>query len=86
MPVLRYDGNSMGLKCNIDSRGKRVRLVNGIVTLAIGIAIAGLWGWGSGSVTGWGVGMALMAAGAFMIFEARAGWCVLRAMGIKTRI
>ena len=28
-------------------------------------------------------GLALM--GAFSVFEARAGWCVVRAMGIKTK-
>jgi hypothetical protein len=76
----------MGLKCNIDSQGKRVRLVNGIVTLAIGIVVAALWGWAGASQTGWAVSIALIAAGAFMIFEARAGWCVLRAMGVKTKI
>jgi hypothetical protein len=27
---------------------------------------------------------AAMLGGAFAIFEARAGWCALRAMGIKT--
>jgi hypothetical protein len=27
-----------------------------------------------------------LALGAFMIFEARAGWCAVRALGFKTRI
>jgi hypothetical protein len=31
-------------------------------------------------------GIGLTAAGAFGVFEGWAGWCVVRAMGFKTRI
>lgn len=34
----------------------------------------------------WGLAIALMGVGAFQIWEGWCGWCVLRAMGIKTRI
>jgi hypothetical protein len=30
--------------------------------------------------------VASIIGGSFAIFEARAGWCVVRAMGFKTRI
>ena len=74
------------MQCNIDARGKRLRLINGIVTLAIGIGL--LFGWAIHSVgwVPWVTTVAVLAAGAFMIFQARAGWCVVRAMGFKTPI
>jgi hypothetical protein len=74
------------MQCNIDARGKRFRFVNGLICLAIGMVLAilallhvgpfwALMGPGIGAVIG----------GAFQIFEARASWCVIRAMGFKTR-
>ena len=74
------------MQCNIDAKGKAARLIYGLILLvAAGILtalillnlIAGGWVWLI--VTG----LALM--GAFSVFEARAGWCVVRAMGIKTK-
>ena len=74
----------MPLTCNIDSRGKVARLLWGILLLAIGAGLIVFWAWGSGSWIRWGVTAAVIVSGAFMIFEARAGWCAVRAMGIKT--
>ena len=34
----------------------------------------------------WVLGLLMLAGGAFQVFEARAGWCVLRAMGVRTKI
>ena len=75
------------MQCNIDAKGKAVRLVYGLAMLgaaAIGTAllitgvIAGGWLW---------VGViALALLGGFGVFEARAGWCVVRAMGFKTPV
>ena len=31
-------------------------------------------------------GIVIMVAGALMIFEGAAGWCVVRALGFKTKI
>jgi hypothetical protein len=76
----------MGLTCNIEARGKRARLIIGIVQLVAAIGVAGLWGWPTGSRLAWILASLLMVGGAFTVFEARAGWCALRAMGIKTRI
>lgn len=73
--------------CNIDSRGRAMRLIGGLV-LALGgsmllsvlflrILVHPAW---------WFLAAAELLAGAFMIYEGWAGWCALRAMGIKTKI
>ena len=74
----------MPLTCNIDSRGKAARLIYGIILLLIGAALTGLWAMHSGSIVRWVVSIACLISGAFSIFEARTGWCVVRAMGFKT--
>ena len=76
----------MPLNCNIDARGKRARLIYGIVVVVIGIVLAVAVALPSGSVWMWIVAAACVLFGAFAIFEARAGWCVVRAMGFKTRM
>ena len=74
----------MALQCNIDSRGRVARLVYGVVLMGAGSLAAWLWAAQTGSAWAWVVSVATIAGGAFAIFEARAGWCALRAMGIKT--
>jgi len=74
----------MALQCNIDSRGKVVRLIYGVVLLLVGIGLIWLWAWGSQSIVRWALSIVCAGMGAFAIFEARAGWCVVRAMGMKT--
>jgi hypothetical protein len=74
------------MQCNIDAKGKFVRLIYGLIMLALAIALAGLilldvvaggWVW---------VGVVVLALfGGFGVYEARAGWCVARAMGFKTK-
>lgn len=73
------------MQCNIDARGKFVRLIYGLLMLLGAMIGAGLLL--AGVVSGWWLwvivaGLALM--GGFGVFEARAGWCVMRAMGFKT--
>jgi len=77
----------MAQRCNIDAKGKAVRLVWGIVTLLIGVgvAIAAALDWWSGWPA-WTVAGVSIAAGLLGVYEARAGWCVVRAMGFKTPI
>jgi uncharacterized membrane protein HdeD (DUF308 family) len=73
------------MKCNIDARGKKARLLWGIAAMVIGLVLAVLAA--VGVLTGvlpWVVGGVLLAMGAFSIYEARAGWCAVRAMGFKT--
>ena len=74
----------MPLTCNINSRGKLVRLIYGISLAAIGISLILFWALGDGGIVAWIVSVACLLSGAFAIFEARAGWCVMRAMGFKT--
>lgn len=69
------------MKCNIDARGKRTRLIAGIVTVAAGgIAFLVI---GPGPV-GTVIGVSSLVGGGFMIFEGWAGWCAVRALGFKT--
>ena len=74
----------MPLQCNIDSRGRAARLIYGLVLLAAGVAMLLLWAIPRGTTTSWVVTAAAILGGAFAVFEARAGWCVVRAMGFKT--
>jgi hypothetical protein len=73
----------MALACNIDARGKAVRLRIGLVLLVLGFAALG-WALRSGGSPQWMAAVVLLSAGGFTLFEARAGWCALRAMGVKT--
>ncbi len=74
------------MQCNINARGKRIRLINGIVTIVIGVVLMFALAIRSEGWVAWATTIAVLAGGAFMIFEARAGWCAIRAMGIKTPI
>jgi hypothetical protein len=75
------------MQCNIDAKGKFVRLVWGLIMLALAGGLAALIA--LGVLTGgwlWWTGVAVLGLmGAFGIYEARAGWCVARAMGVKTK-
>jgi hypothetical protein len=76
----------MGLTCNIDAKGRAVRLVSGIVLLIVAAVLAVVWAWPGGSWLAWAFTAAVAAGGAFQVFEGWGGWCVLRAMGIRTRL
>jgi len=76
----------MALTCNIDAKGRLVRLILGIVELVGAVLMIILWALPSGEWLPWTVALGLLALGLLAIFEARAGWCIVRAMGIKTRI
>ncbi len=76
----------MALACNIDGRGRAVRLRFGFVLLLLAAGLSVLWPLNTGSTLGWVVSAALAAGGAFALFEARAGWCAVRALGIRTRV
>lgn len=74
----------MPLTCNIDSRGKLARLIYGVALVAIGIVLAIVWAMPAGRAFPWVVTALCILGGAFAVFEARAGWCVVRAMGFRT--
>jgi hypothetical protein len=75
----------MALQCNIDARGKAARLIWGVLLLIVAVVLLFAWAVPTGSVWAWVVTITCLAGGAFAVFEARAGWCVVRAMGFKTR-
>lgn len=75
------------MQCNIDSRGKAVRLVSGLIVTLIGVVLLVLglmdviepnWIYAVAAVT--------LASGLFQVYEGWCGWCVMRAMGFKTPI
>tara|TARA_Y100000589_G_scaffold331810_1_gene387190 strand:- start:4675 stop:4932 length:258 start_codon:yes stop_codon:yes gene_type:complete len=78
----------MALECNIDARGKTLRFIGGIFALlggAVGYYILeGEYLPIPETLGQLGV-VAAVIGGAFSIFEARAGWCIVRALGFKTR-
>ncbi len=73
------------MQCNIDARGKAIRLVTGLISVAAAavLAVAVLAGVLQ-AVWWWAPVVGAAAGGVFAVFEARTGWCVLRAMGCKT--
>jgi hypothetical protein len=77
----------MALTCNIGAAGKAFRLKTGIISIAGGLVIAALMvgGFLSSSIF-WVPVAGSILGGAFCMWEARAGWCVIRAMGIRTSI
>jgi len=64
-------------KPNLDRHGRMARGVVGSLCLIAGIIVAG--------DVEWWIGLILVAAGLFAIFEAISKWCILRACGIKTK-
>ncbi len=73
------------MQCNIDAKGKAARLISGIIVMLVGVVLLVL-GLLDVIEPNWIylVAAVVLAAGAFQIYEARAGWCVMRAMGFKT--
>ena len=73
------------MECNIDQKGRLARLYTGIFAIAVGIALALLtYLSGIPATLGWIAVAGSVFGGAFAIFEARKGWCIVRAVGIKT--
>ena len=73
------------MECNIDQKGRLARLYTGIIAIVFGIALALLTYLSVIPATlGWLAVAGSIFGGAFAIFEARKGWCIARAIGIKT--
>jgi len=62
---------------NINHRGRIARGVIGSACLIAGIIVVDYLLW---------LGLVLVVAGLFAIFEALRGWCLARACGIRTKI
>ncbi|RPG13407.1 MAG: hypothetical protein CBC32_002170 [Proteobacteria bacterium TMED72] len=71
------------MKCNIDARGKAIRLLSGLCCLVAGLLTLVFGGLEGVPVI---VGACLLIGGGFMAFEGWSGWCVVRAMGFKTPV
>ena len=71
--------------CNIDAKGRLVRFFTGILAILGGFTIAILIVQGILSSETYGIIVAgSIVGGGFAMWEAREGWCVVRALGIKT--
>jgi len=75
----------MERKCNIDAKGKLFRLTIGIFSVFSGIVIISLFNLNifiSEEILM--MGLFSIIGGLFAIWEAREGWCIVRAIGIRT--
>ncbi len=73
------------MQCNIDQKGRTVRVITGVLTLGVGVALLVMAA--TGAWVGWWVWTICVVAilfGAFQVFEGAKGWCVMRALGFKT--
>ena len=75
------------MQCNIDRRGRALRIGLGAIAL-VGAAACAILGWTDtwNGVWPWIIAMGLGGVGAFGVFEGIRGWCAVRAMGVRTRI
>ena len=76
----------MALECNIDARGKAVRLQLGLMGVLSSLGLAAVCLLISAPDLAWIVPAGAFIGGAFAIFEGRTGWCVVRALGFRTPI
>jgi hypothetical protein len=76
----------MAFACNINRKGRTVRLFNGVLSLIAAVTMGVFWAIPHGGLAAWVVTAIFLLVGAFSIFEATIGWCALRAMGIKTKV
>tara|TARA_B100001250_G_scaffold294749_1_gene256330 strand:- start:2644 stop:2877 length:234 start_codon:yes stop_codon:yes gene_type:complete len=75
----------MDRACNIDAKGRVVRFLTGILAILAGFILGILIAQGTLSSETYGLVVAgSIVGGAFAMWEAREGWCVVRALGIKT--
>ena len=73
------------MECNISHKGRLARLYTGIVAIIFGLVLALLTTLSVlPTALGWIAVAGSIFGGAFAIFEARKGWCIVRAIGFKT--
>ena len=75
----------MRFQCNIDSRGKAARLVWGLLCITLGVILLFAWALPTGGAGAWVAVASILGMGVLGLVEGWAGWCIVRAMGIKTR-
>ena len=77
----------MVMECNIDARGKALRLFGGLASILGGLCIAGVAHLDIVELPYlWYASACMVAGGSLGVFEGWSGWCVARAMGIWTPI
>ena len=77
----------MDMECNIDARGKALRLFGGVASIFGGLCIAGIAYLDIVELPYlWYASAGMLAGGSLGVFEGWSGWCVARAMGIWTPI
>jgi hypothetical protein len=75
----------MVFECNIDARGKAYRFKLGIMGVVAGLVLAAaFYISGIEGEIPWLISLGFTGGGAFAIFEAWTGWCVVRALGFRT--
>ena len=74
----------MPIQCNIDAKGRLIRLVYGVALVLLGVGLVFAWALRAGGALAWVVSVVAILGGALAIFESRKGWCAIRAMGLKT--
>ncbi len=74
----------MLITCNINRSGRWARLIYGLAMILLAMALGWFWAWPAGTIWRWLVCGVALASGGLGVFEAWSGWCVVRAMGIKT--
>ena len=83
--MLTLESKHMAIECNIDSKGRVVRFITGIFAILAGLVLAILVS--QGILTSETYVFAIIGSilgGTFAMWEARAGWCVVRAIGFRT--
>tara|TARA_Y100001970_G_scaffold30856_2_gene38325 strand:+ start:10516 stop:10746 length:231 start_codon:yes stop_codon:yes gene_type:complete len=75
------------LECNLDSKGKALRLVSGIIGVILGMTLLLLnyFEIVSGDIL-FTIIPFMIFGGSFAIFEGWSGWCLVRALGMRTPI
>jgi len=73
------------MQCNIDAVGKAVRLKLGIMAVIAGMIISAVFILLDINLgIEWIIPLGIIGGGIFSMIEGWAGWCVVRAIGIKT--
>ena len=73
------------MKPNIDRNGRIARAISGLLCIAFAVTVS-LIAWPESQTFRWVLGLAGAAAGGFQLFEAKRGWCIMRACGVRTPI
>ena len=72
------------LNHNITRSGRWVRGLSGVVFLIIAVWLVFFEPGLDGQWLRWCLGFLLAGFGLFQVFEAMAGWCIMRALGFRT--